>query len=123
MYKGVLQHMDIINENEKEYRFGDWGPKYIIKGPRMNMGIIRLKPGQKLTPHFHKVMEENFYIEKGNVQLNVDGTVYNLKPGDVVRCEPNEVHALANVSSEEARVIFMLAPYMESDKFEVEDTK
>ena len=115
--------MDIINENEKEYRFGDWGPKYIIKGPRMNMGIIRLKPGQKLTPHFHKVMEENFYVEKGNVQLNVDGTVYNLIPGDVVRCEPNEVHALANVSSEEARVIFMLAPYMESDKFEVEETK
>ncbi len=49
--------MDKINENEKEYRFGDWGPKYIIKGPRMNMGIIRLKPGQKLTPHFHKVMD------------------------------------------------------------------
>jgi hypothetical protein len=44
--------MDIINENEKEYRFGDWGPKYIIKGPRMNMGIIRLKTWTKVNSAF-----------------------------------------------------------------------
>ena len=32
--------MYIINENEREYRFGDSGPKYLMKGPRMNFAIV-----------------------------------------------------------------------------------
>ena len=26
--------MYIVNEEDKEYRFGDSGPKYLMKGPR-----------------------------------------------------------------------------------------
>ena len=33
--------MYIINENEREYRFGDSGPKYLMKGPRMNFAIVQ----------------------------------------------------------------------------------
>ena len=31
--------MFIINENEREYRFGESGPKYLMKGPRMNFAL------------------------------------------------------------------------------------
>ena len=54
--------MYIINENEREYRFGDSGPKYLMKGPRMNFAIVQFMPGQDFTAHYHNVMEENFFI-------------------------------------------------------------
>ena len=32
--------MFVINENDREYRFGNSGPKYLMKGPRMNFAQI-----------------------------------------------------------------------------------
>ena len=32
--------MFIVNESEKEYRFGNSGPKYLMKGPRMNFAVV-----------------------------------------------------------------------------------
>ena len=29
--------MFVVNEKDFEYRFGDSGPKYLMKGPRMNV--------------------------------------------------------------------------------------
>ena len=61
--------MYIINENEREYRFGDSGPKYLMKGPRMNFAIVQFMPGQDFTAHYHNVMEENFFILEGKIDI------------------------------------------------------
>ena len=37
--------MFVINENEREYRFGESGPKYLMKGPRMNFALVRFLLG------------------------------------------------------------------------------
>lgn len=44
--------MFIVNENEKEYRFGDSGPKYLMKGPRMNFALVQFGPGQDFKAHY-----------------------------------------------------------------------
>ena len=41
--------MFIVNENDFEYRFGDSGPKYLMKGPRMNFALVRFKPGEDFS--------------------------------------------------------------------------
>ena len=33
--------MFVINENDREYRFGNSGPKYLMKGPRMNFALVQ----------------------------------------------------------------------------------
>ncbi len=38
--------MFILNENEKEYRHGDHGPKYLEEGPEIAFVIMKLLPGQ-----------------------------------------------------------------------------
>ena len=38
--------MYIVNEEDKEYRFGDSGPKYLMKGPRMNFALVQFQAGQ-----------------------------------------------------------------------------
>ena len=38
--------MYIVNEEDKEYRLGDSGPKYLMKGPRMNFALVQFQAGQ-----------------------------------------------------------------------------
>ena len=56
------KNMFVVNEKDFEYRFGDSGPKYLMKGPRMNYALVQFQPGQDFQAHYHNVMEENFYM-------------------------------------------------------------
>ena len=48
--------MYIVNEEDHEYRFGDSGPKYLMKGPRMNFALVQFQAGQDFNAHYHNVM-------------------------------------------------------------------
>ena len=111
--------MFIVNEKDKEYRFGDSGPKYLMQGPRMNFALVQFMPGQDFQAHYHEVMEENFYILEGTVTIVVDGTPHTLNPGQFIHIEPNEVHYVINRSSSVVRMVSTLAPFQQSDKIEV----
>ena len=115
--------MFIVDEKDKEYRFGDNGPKYLMQGPRMNFALVQFMPGQDFQAHYHEVMEENFYILEGTVTIFVDGTAHTLKKGQFIHIEPNEVHYVKNSSSSVVRMVASLAPFKEGDKVEVENPK
>ena len=70
--------MFIVNEKEKEYRFGESGPKYLMKGPRMNFALVRFRPGEDFQAHYHNIMEEDFFILEGKVDIVVDGVKHVL---------------------------------------------
>ena len=61
--------MFVVHEDDFEYRFGSSGPKYLMKGPRMNFALVRFEPGQDFPAHYHNIMEENFYILEGKVVM------------------------------------------------------
>ena len=111
--------MFIIDEKEKEYRFGDSGPKYLMQGPRMNFAVVQFKPGQDFQAHYHQVMEENFFVLEGTVTIVVDKTPHDLSAGQFIHIEPGEVHYVINRSSSLVRMIASLAPFKEGDKTEV----
>ena len=113
--------MYIIDEKDKEYRFGDSGPKYLIQGPRLNFALVQFMPGQDFRAHYHEVMEENFYILEGTVTIVVDGEPHILNPGQIIHIEPGEVHYVINQSPSVVRMIASLAPYQEKDKVEVDN--
>lgn len=113
--------MYILNENDREYRFGDSGPKYLMKGPRMNFAVVQFQPKGDFQAHYHNVMEENFFILQGTVDIVVDGTCHTLHPGDFIHIEPGEVHYVNNPYNEVVKMISTLAPFQEVDKIEVDN--
>lgn len=112
--------MFIIHENDKEYRFGDSGPKYLMKGPRSNFAIVQFQAGQDFKAHYHNIMEENFFILEGKVDIFVDGVKHALSAGELIHIEPGEVHYVANNYDGPVKMISTLAPYQEVDKIEVD---
>lgn len=112
--------MKKVNESEREYRFGDSGPKYLRKGPRMNAGVVAFNPGEDFKAHLHNVMEESFFILEGKLDFFIDDVKYTCIPGDLITAEPGEAHYLVNNYAEKAKAVFMLAPYQESDKVELD---
>ena len=115
--------MFIIDEKDKEFRFGDSGPKYLMQGPRMNFALVQFMPGQDFQAHYHEIMEENFFILEGSVTIVVEGIPHELKPGQLIHIEPKETHYVINRSSSVVRMIASLAPYKEADKVEVDNPK
>lgn len=113
--------MYIVEEKDKEYRFGDSGPKYLMKGPRMNFALVRFKPGEDFDAHYHNIMEENFYILEGEIDIVVDGVVNHMKAGQMIHIEPGEVHYCINNYDAPVKMVSTLAPYQEVDKVTIEN--
>jgi len=110
--------MFIINENEREYRFKTSGPKYLLEGPRVKLGVVQLQKGEDFKNHYHKIMEENFFILEGEIEFTVDGTAAVCKPGDLIHIEPGERHYLKNIYGGVSKAIFCLGPAADNDKYE-----
>ncbi|MCI9428508.1 MAG: cupin domain-containing protein [Lachnospiraceae bacterium] len=113
--------MFIKHENDEEYRFGDSGPKYLMKGPRSNFALVQFQPGQEFQAHYHQIMEENFFILNGKVDIVVDGEIHTLSAGQLIHIDPMEVHYVANPYEEPVKMISTLAPYQIQDKTDVEN--
>lgn len=113
--------MYVVDEKDEAYRFGDSGPKYLMKGPRSNFALVRFNPGQDFGAHYHEIMEENFYVLEGKIDIYVDDVKHTLVAGELMHIEPGEVHYVRNPYDEPIVMISTLAPYQEVDKIEVPD--
>lgn len=109
--------MQRVNERECSFREGDWGVKYLMRGPRIDWGVVLLKTGQSLGVHGHREVEETFYILTGRPKVVLDEAVYEAEPGDAFRVEPGEVHDIINDGPEETKIVFIKCPYLPEDKF------
>ncbi|HHV81652.1 TPA: cupin domain-containing protein [bacterium] len=107
--------MERAKESEKTFRYEEWGPKYIMRGPRIEWGLLRLIPGKELGAHYHREVEETFYVISGKAQMTVDGETFEISAGDAIRVEAPEEHNI--IPSEDFLAIFIKAPYLPEDKY------
>ncbi|NHI93880.1 MAG: cupin domain-containing protein [Candidatus Lokiarchaeota archaeon] len=111
--------MKVINENDIEYRDGDSGAKYLIRGPLLDWGLILYKPGQSLGEHYHEKTEETFYILEGTPTFVINGKKMKMKSGDAFRLDMKVKHNILNESKENCKILFIKTPYYPEDKVSV----
>ncbi|MFW2514053.1 cupin domain-containing protein [Demequina sp. SO4-13] len=115
--------MRTASMDDAPYRFGEYGPGYIIRGPRTDVGVVRLRPGDDAVNHYHAEIEETFYVIEGEATLWVDGRrSFNVTVGDAYQLEPGEQHYFVNNSDADFRALFIKAPYDPDDGVQVEWT-
>ncbi|WP_028402173.1 cupin domain-containing protein [Ectobacillus panaciterrae] len=102
-----------VNEEEFEYRFGDNGPKYLVKGPNIDVGIVVIKPGQDFQNHYHTTCEEVFYALEGEIDFYINNIKVHVKEGELLQVRPKESHYLINRSNKNFRAVFIKSPHLQ----------
>jgi len=110
--------MQKTSEQEQPYRDGDHGVKYLFRGPNIDWGLIRLRPGDSLGAHYHRRVEETFYVTSGSPKMMVNGQEHRARPGDVFRLEPLDRHDMINDGPEAVTAVFIKFPFDKDDKVE-----
>ena len=108
--------MQRVNEDDLAYRGGDSGVKYLMRGPKIDWGVILLLPGQTLGGHYHQEVEETFYVAQGKGTFVINGKEIAAVEGDVFRLEPEDRHDIRNEGDQPLRLIFIKCPYLPKDK-------
>lgn len=105
---------------DTEFRFGQFGPGYVLRGPRTDLGVVRLRPGDDAVNHYHSAIEETFIGIEGEATLWVDARrQFTVRVGDVYRLDPGEQHYFVNESVADFRALFVKAPYDPDDGIQV----
>lgn len=112
--------MQLTNTGAAEFRFGEFGPGYVIRGPRTDFGVVRLRPGDDASNHYHSKLEESFTVVEGRCTVWIDcERSFELGVGDIVQCDPGEMHYFVNNSDEVFRAVFVKAPFDPADGVQV----
>ena len=115
--------MQYENAGEKTWSLGDCGAKYIMQGPNVEWGIVKLKAGQSSADyglHIHHTVEETFFFLEGTPRFIIAGKEHQVKPGDAFRVEPGETHNLINDTGQDCVAVFIKWPFDPSDRIPVE---
>ena len=78
-------------------------PEYLNNKGRL-FANITLKPGCSIGYHVHENDSELFYLLRGEVLYNDNGTEHTLHAGDVMICPAGAGHSIANNGEETAEV-------------------
>ena len=110
--------MKKVHETDFEYRNGESGVKYLMRGPSIDWGLILLKPGEMMgdKAHGHNIVDETFYFVEGEGIMIINNKEYKASQGTVFLCEPKEMHNIRNDSDKPIKIIFIKGEYKPEDK-------
>ncbi len=109
--------MKHVRESDQPFRGGDRGVKYMFRGPKLDWGIVLIKPGERMGEHGHRQVEETFYVLEGRGKMIVDGEQFPAGPGDAFYVPAPERHDILNDGASDMKVAFIKTPYLPEDKF------
>jgi quercetin dioxygenase-like cupin family protein len=74
---------------------------------------VRFSAGATIPMHYHQVQTEIFFVLAPG-SITIDGTVIDAQAGDVIVCEPGEVHGMPRVQKDFAFLV-MKIDYRDGD--------
>jgi putative monooxygenase len=74
------------------------------------MGVAIVQPGDRIGEHYHPYSEEFVYVVCGELEVDLDGDPYPLRPEQGLMIPAYMRHRFRNVGDDEARIVFHLGP-------------
>lgn len=81
-----------------------WGFRKVRKElgvTAFGVNAIVMPPGYESGRHYHEEQEELYFVHQGRLEINLDGTKYELGPGGLAWVEGKVVRSLKNLSDSE----------------------
>ena len=64
-----------------------------------SLAEARLAPGTSTQEHYHKLVEEIYFITEGRGRMQIDGEVHEVCPGDAIAIPPGRRHKIWNTGA------------------------
>ena len=74
------------------------------------MGLAIMRPGERISEHYHPYSEEFVYVVEGRLEVDLDGATFPLRADQGLMIPIDMRHRFRNVGDEEARMVFHLSP-------------
>ncbi|MFD1597621.1 cupin domain-containing protein [Halobellus rarus] len=75
----------------------------------MRVNAVTLEPGEATTPHAHERQEE-VYVALDGGTVEIDGEIYDVAPGGIVRIGPEPMRSVRNESDAAQTWVMIGAP-------------
>jgi uncharacterized cupin superfamily protein len=72
--------------------------------------ITKVPPKHAQPLHGHRIINEAHYVIEGNIDVEEDGVLMSLEPGDAVLLDKGKLHTLHNNHKEEATILTIKQP-------------
>ena len=79
----------------------------LAPGAEQTLGYVEIAPGQKNPLHAHPNCEELLYLIEGELDHSLEGEVYRMQPGQVIRVPAGAQHDARNVGATTARMVII----------------
>lgn len=77
-----------------------------------------IPPGGATQRHYHRVSEEFYFILEGQAQMEIDGEIKDVQPGDAILIPPGAWHQITTHSESPLRLLCCCAPpYSHEDTY------
>lgn len=80
----------------------------------------RMPPGESEVKHAHQRARQLFYLLRGTVQIELEGKLFTLGPGDALEVAPGQSHRVRNTSTRAASLLVVSSPSTSHDREEHE---
>ena len=82
----------------------------------MSIATVFIDPGKESKEHFHKKMEEIYYIIEGQGEMIIDGNKSKIKAGHAILLQRESRHKIKNTGKKALKFISVDAPpFIEKD--------
>jgi quercetin dioxygenase-like cupin family protein len=76
----------------------------------------RMPPGTSETRHRHAAARQVFYMLDGALDMELEGDVHRLRPGEALEVPPGAAHQARNAGPADARFLVVSAPPARGDR-------
>lgn len=74
----------------------------------MTMGVVRIRKGESLEPHFH-AQPETYFTLSGRGMVTIDKVVHKVEPGRMLFIPGNAQHQINNVDDDDLLILYAFA--------------
>lgn len=114
----VSNTMKVIDwENAEHYRWGgDYHGWYLLEKDDLSVIEEMVPPGGIETRHYHHLSQHFFYVLSVAVDLEVEGSHFELTAGSGLHVAAGKPHQLSNMSQTDARFLVISQPKNHGDR-------
>ncbi|MDX2193715.1 MAG: cupin domain-containing protein [Gemmatimonadales bacterium] len=83
--------------------------------PRHSLAHVHAPPGARSPRHYHRVLEETYYVLEGEARVLHGERMVTLRPGEALLIPPGTVHQLFNEGTAPLEMLVVCAPAWSAD--------